>query len=166
MFVTCFPPFHTTEWQFNYEDPTKQCAHRRQGYLCGSCPHGEVLSSAIYTGECTNISTCLSWRASVAIAVAVVVPIVPLVLYLDLPLSNDIKGLVFFYTVVRMLFYQSDLFMYKSDVSEPIIHVNSLFKMESHACTFGTISRKTFSVLRGLIVARSCKTHLGHVAWA
>ena len=107
----------STDWQFDYKDPTEQCANLRQGYLCGSCPPGEALSSAIYTGQCTNLSTCMTWGTSIGVTLAVVVPVVPLILYLDLPLSNDIKGLVFFYAVVRMLFYQSDFFVYQVDVS-------------------------------------------------
>eukprot|EP00117_Sycon_ciliatum_P040792 scpid7595/ scgid29925/ len=96
-------------------DAIKSQCNKRKGILCSQClpieGEKEVLSvMGWFTAACVKKDDCLDWKAALAIAVVIFICLELLVLTLNIPLANDIKGLCFYQSVVYLLISESDKF--------------------------------------------------------
>ena len=76
-------------------------------------------SLALWHGRCVDTSKCPRVATAVVATILGTLLGTAVILWLDIPLSNDIKGLVFFAAVIRMVFQANDDFIYSMDVSGP-----------------------------------------------
>eukprot|EP00117_Sycon_ciliatum_P022734 scpid10706/ scgid0710/ len=84
-----------------------QCFDNRTGRLCGQCPHGSVATLTPYTGSCVRESEC--WDIGFFVGICFVIFVLSLlVIFLQMPISGDIRALIFFYAVLPRLFYHND----------------------------------------------------------
>eukprot|EP00117_Sycon_ciliatum_P042337 scpid17263/ scgid5749/ len=91
---------------YNYTDQNEICANNRTGILCAKCPPGHTRSITVESGKCTECTDNDLYRI---IPFVLVVPIIVFfILFLNVPLSNDLRGLFFAAAVTRSLICPED----------------------------------------------------------
>ena len=92
---------NTAQVNFSLADPDLQCAHNRDGTLCGSCKHN--FSLALGSNNCIQCHNEFSYLALIIPFAAAGFGLVALLMVLNLTVSiGTINGLIFYASIVKI----------------------------------------------------------------
>ena len=132
----------SADWTYDSLNPDGQCRHGRHGLLCGRCPDCTYLSMNILSGRCVHKRDCyLSLCESILVTLFISLIASLFVLWIDLPLSNDIRPLLFFYSTVRIIFFRSDYAIRSSEVGQ---EERQGFCLKVFSIRFSSVAISTF----------------------
>ena len=102
--------------KYNQSNPDLQCANHRQGILCGQCSRG--LNVGLRNFQCLK---CDKSGWIFAVVVLVVITLCVLVIWLNVGISNDLRGPLFVFQMLPYIFDPSE------NVERVVLFIGDMF---------------------------------------